>query len=56
MPDTHRSTNKIRFAELPRAVADAARGMSRLSDVRALVSEAIQKGSCKLAPLITELI
>lgn len=55
MPDTYRSTEKIRFAELPRAVADASRGMSRLSDVRALVSEAIQKGSCKLAPLITEL-
>ena len=36
-------------------MADAARGMTRLSDVRAVVAEAIQHGRCDLASLITEL-
>ena len=40
---------------LDRAVADAARGMTRLSDVRGVVAEAIQRGRCDLASLIAEL-
>lgn len=55
MPRSCCSTDGIRFALLDRAVADAARGMTRLSDVRAVVAEAIQRGRCDLASLITEL-
>jgi hypothetical protein len=55
MPERHYSTGQIRFAPLPRAVADAARGMTRLSDARAVVAEAVQHGRCSLEALITEL-
>lgn len=55
MPERFYSTGPIRFAELARALGDAARGMSRLSDVRAVVAEAIQHGRCDLVSLITEL-
>jgi hypothetical protein len=55
MPNSYYSTRQIRFACLPRAVADAARGMSRLSDVRAVVSEAVQKGRCEIPSLVAEL-
>lgn len=55
MPEKWCSMDEIRFASLDRAVADAARGMTRLSDVRAVVAEAIQRGRCDLASLITEL-
>lgn len=55
MPGSYYSTRQIRFACLPRAVADAARGMSRLSDVRAVVSEAVQKGRCEIPSLVPEL-
>ena len=54
-PEKWCSTDGIRFALLDRAVADAVRGMTRLSDVRAVVAEAIQRGRCDLASLITEL-
>lgn len=49
------STGALRFAPLPRAIADAARGMKRLDDVRAVVAEAIQRGRCTVADLVTEL-
>jgi hypothetical protein len=55
MPQKCHSTGELRFAALARAVADAARGMTRLSDVRAVVAEAIQHGRCDLVSLITEL-
>ncbi|HLH82583.1 MAG TPA: hypothetical protein VKV38_04920 [Trebonia sp.] len=55
MPEKFYSTDQIRFAALPRAVADAARGMTRLSDVRAVVAEAVQRGRCDLASLAREL-
>lgn len=55
MPDKLYSTGRIRFASPDRAVADAARGMSRLNDVRAVVAEAIQRGRCDLASLVREL-
>jgi hypothetical protein len=38
-----------------RAVADAARGMRRLSDVRAVVATAVQNGKCTLEELVQEL-
>jgi hypothetical protein len=55
MPDGIYTTGHIRFAPVERAVADAARGMSRLNDVRAVVAEAIQHGHCHLASLSHEL-
>jgi hypothetical protein len=55
MPEQHYSTGQIRFAPLPRAVADATRGMTRLSDARAVVAEAVQRGRCSLEALISEL-
>lgn len=55
MPDGVHQTGPVRFAPLPRAVADAARGMTRFSDVQALVCEAVQKGRCAPAELAREL-
>jgi hypothetical protein len=55
MPESFYSTGQIRFAPPARAVADAARGMARLSDVRAVVAEAVQRRRCDLASLISEL-
>jgi hypothetical protein len=55
MPETCFRTRRIRFALLARAVADAARPMTSLSDVRAVVAAAIQSGGCDLASLIAEL-
>ena len=55
MPATPWSTRGIRFAPLPRAVADAARGMKHFEDVQALVCEAIQRGRCQVEELIAEL-
>ena len=55
MPESFYATGQIRYALPARAVADAARGMARLSDVRAVVGEAVQRGRCDLASLISEL-
>ena len=55
MPETFYSAGQIRFALVPRAVADAARGMTRLSDVRAVVADAVQQRRCSLEVLISEL-
>jgi hypothetical protein len=55
MPEKFYTTGEIRFTTLERAIGDAARGMKRLSDVRAVVAEAIQRGRCDLASLAREL-
>ena len=55
MPDDFYSMGRIRFTPPPRAIADAARGMTRLSDVRAVVAEAVQRGRCDLGSLVREL-
>jgi hypothetical protein len=55
MPEEVHRSGLIRFAPVERAVADAARAMSRLDDVRAVVAEAIQRGRCPLAFLTREL-
>jgi len=55
MPEKCYRTRAIRFALLHRAIADAARSMTSLGDVRAIVAEAIYHGGCDLASLITEL-
>lgn len=55
MPGDLYTTGPIRFTSLARAVADAARGMTRFSDVQALVCEAVQRGRCPLDELVQEL-
>jgi hypothetical protein len=49
------TSGPLRFAAPARAVADAARGMTRFSDVQAVVCEAIQRGRCTLEELAQEL-
>ena len=55
MPDTCWRSRRIRYVPLARAVADAARPMTSLGDVRALVAEAMQNGQCDIAALVAEL-
>jgi hypothetical protein len=55
MPATHRTEGKIRFAYLPRAVGDAARGMRDFRDVQALVCATVQRTRVTVPHLITEL-
>jgi len=55
MPGDLYTTGPIRFASPARAVADAARAMTRFSDVQALVCEAVQRGRCALEELVGEL-
>jgi hypothetical protein len=55
MPGLLYTSGPLRFTDPVRAVADAARGMARFSDVQALVCEAIQRGRCALTELVTEL-
>jgi hypothetical protein len=55
MPADLYTTGPIRFASPARAVADAARGMTRFSDVQAMVCEAVQHGRCTLEELVAEL-
>jgi hypothetical protein len=55
MPEDFFSTGSIRFVPVPRAVADAARGMTHLGDVRAVVAEAVQCRQCSVEMLISEL-
>jgi hypothetical protein len=55
MPSGTSSTKGIMFAPLARAVADAARRMTRPEDVRALVCAAVQKANVPLKDLISEL-
>jgi hypothetical protein len=55
MPEKFFRTQRIRYAPLARAVADASRPMTSLGDVRALVAEAIQNGRCGVASLVAEL-
>ena len=55
MPGDLYTTGPIRFTPVARAVADAARGMNRFSDVQALVCEAVQRGRCTLEELVQEL-
>jgi hypothetical protein len=55
MPGDLYTTGPIRFTSLARAVADAARGMTRFNDVQALVCGSIQRGRCTLEELAQEL-
>ena len=55
MPERVYVTGPIRFAKPARAVADAARTLTRFDDVRQVVSEAVQHGACTIAELAGEL-
>jgi hypothetical protein len=45
----------VRYAMPGRAVADAVRGMTSLRDVRAVVADAVQRDTCAISNLATEL-
>ena len=55
MPRDLYTRGPIRFTSPARAVADAARGMTRFSDVQALVCDAVQRSRCTLEELVGEL-
>jgi hypothetical protein len=55
MPERVHASGQIRFAKVPRAVADAARFLDRFDDVRAVVCEAVQRKACTVAELTAEL-
>jgi hypothetical protein len=55
MPERRYVTGRIRFTKPPRAVADAARGLTRFDDVRHVVCAAVQQRACTVAELIEEL-
>lgn len=55
MPSEFCVTGQIRFTAAARAVADAARALTTLRDVRAVVADAVQKGLCHISMLAWEL-
>jgi very-short-patch-repair endonuclease len=55
MPATWWTNQTIRYAKVPRSVADAARLLTRFDDVRAVVSAALLHKSCTLEELQAEL-
>ncbi|MGH3284308.1 MAG: hypothetical protein ACRDPD_06430 [Streptosporangiaceae bacterium] len=55
IPERRFVTGKIRFAKAPRAVADAARSLTRFDDVRHVVCAAVQNRLCTVAELTEEL-
>jgi hypothetical protein len=55
MPERFVSEGRRRYALPPRALVDTARGMTSLSEVRALIAGAVQRGKCPLRALVQEL-
>ena len=55
LPEPTGVAGEVRFAFPPRAVADAARGMTDMGDVRAVVAGAVQRGKCPIGRLRWEL-
>ena len=55
MPDRVSHLGPLRYALPARAVADTARGLENLREVRAVVADAVQQGSCRVQDLGTEL-
>jgi hypothetical protein len=55
MPEQTFTVGPVSLVPIPRAVADSARGLTRLADVRALVANVIQQGRCSADQLIAEL-
>jgi hypothetical protein len=54
LPEVFCVAGEIRYALPPRAVADAARHLGLIRDVRAVVAEAVQQGKCPLDRLAEE--
>lgn len=54
MPAEVYTSGVLRYAPPARAVADTARGMARIADVRAVVADAVQRGKCPLEMLVIE--
>jgi hypothetical protein len=55
MPDLFCASGQIHFALVARAVADAARSLTDLREVRAVVAHSVQAGWCRIAELASEL-
>lgn len=55
MPDQFCVNGPIHFAMAARAVADTARKLESLRDVRAVVADSVQRGWCRVAELAREL-
>jgi hypothetical protein len=55
IPERGYVTGKIRFTKPPRAVADAARSLTRFDDVRHVICAAVQQRACTVAELTEEL-
>jgi hypothetical protein len=55
VPTRFAASGPLRFAMPARAVADTARMLSEVRDVRAVVADAVQRGRCTVASLATEL-
>ena len=55
LPEPFGVAGEVRFAFPPRAVADAARGLTDIGDVRAVVAGAVQREKCPVGPLRYEL-
>jgi very-short-patch-repair endonuclease len=55
MPRRGAGYGPVQFAPLARAAADAARGLTRLADVRAVVAAVVQQGRCTVPGLAAEL-
>ena len=55
MPTRISSSGPVRLALVPRAVADTARQLTSLRDVRAVVADAVQLGRCTISELADEL-
>ena len=55
MPEGAWLAGPLRYAWLPRAVADTVRDMTSLRGVRAVVADAVQRGRCAITDLAAEL-
>ena len=55
MPGRTAASGPVRLALVPRAVADTARHLTDLRDVRAVVADAVQLGRCTVSQLADEL-
>jgi hypothetical protein len=55
IPELHCAEGPLRWVLPARAVADTARGMTGLAEVRALTANAVQRGRCRIALLLDEL-
>jgi len=55
MPTRSSSAGPVRLTLVPRAVADTARQLTELRDVRAVVADAVQLGRCTVSQLAQEL-